>query len=361
MAETGDDSEKTEEPTQKKLDDARKKGDVPKSQEVTSWFMMLAATMVLMIFSKDMAGSLAVTLKGIMANAHDIPVDHGAGVTRFAYLVAVAALGALAIPFILIMISAIASNLLQHGPILSTEPITPKLSKISPMAGIKRLFSTMSLVNFAKSLAKLVLVAAIMTAIIWPDRDMLDTLIQLDPMAILDVTLGLSGKILFGVMALLTLIAALDFAYQRHQWWEKQRMTLKEVRDEYKQQEGDPTVKAKLRQVRQERSRQRMMAAVPDASVVITNPTHYSIALKYEDGMGAPICLAKGVDDIALKIREVATEHDIPLVENPPLARALHATVEIEEEISPEHYKAVAEVIGYVMQLRQKNGANAKK
>ena len=133
-------------------------------------------------------------------------------------------------------------------------------------------------------------------------------------------------------------------------------MSVREIKEEFKQTEGDPMIKGKIRQLRQQRMRKRMMAAVPKASVVITNPTHFAIALQYENGMDAPVCLAKGVDLMALKIREIATEHSIPIVENPPLARALHATVEIDEEIPTEHYKAVAEVIGYVMKLRRAAG-----
>ncbi len=148
---------------------------------------------------------------------------------------------------------------------------------------------------------------------------------------------------------LYTVVAMVDYAYQRQQWWNKLKMTMQEVKDEYKQQEGDPMVKAKIRQIRMERGRKRMMAAVPEASVVITNPTHYAVALKYETGMPAPVCVAKGIDALALKIREIAGDHEIPMVENPPLARALHAVVEIDQEIPTEHYKAVAEVIGFVM------------
>ena len=154
------------------------------------------------------------------------------------------------------------------------------------------------------------------------------------------------------VVAVLAIIAAADYLFQYRQWYERQKMSLRELKEEFKQTEGDPTIKAKIRQLRQTRMRKRMMAAVPKASVVITNPTHYAVALQYERGMNAPVCLAKGVDTIALKIREVAAAHNIPVVENPPLARALHGTVEIDEEIPPEHYKAVAEVIGYVMRLK---------
>jgi flagellar biosynthetic protein FlhB len=155
------------------------------------------------------------------------------------------------------------------------------------------------------------------------------------------------------VVAMLAIVAAADYLFQYRVWYEKQKMSLREVKEEFKQSEGDPVIKGKLKQVRQQRQRRRMMAAVPKATVIITNPTHYAIALKYERGMDAPICLAKGVDALALKIREVAAEHAIPVVENPPLARALHATVEIDQAIAPEHYKAVAEVIGYVMRLRR--------
>jgi flagellar biosynthetic protein FlhB len=156
------------------------------------------------------------------------------------------------------------------------------------------------------------------------------------------------------VAALYSVIALVDYAYQRQQWWNKLKMTMQEVKDEYKQQEGDPMVKAKIRQIRMERGRKRMMQAVPEASVVITNPTHFAVALKYEKGMAAPVCVAKGMDALALKIREIAKDHEIPLVENPPLARALHAGVEVDDEIPPEHYKAVAEVIGFIMRKNNK-------
>ncbi len=356
MADTPDQHEKTEEPTQKKLDDALKKGDVAKSQEVNSWFLMVAATLMVVIFADDIASSLLVDLKTFLARAHDLPAD-GISLRALTGSLGLAVLGALAIPIILMMAAGVGGNLVQHQLIFSTDPITPKLSKISPLAGFKRLFSATSLVNFAKSLAKLAIVGAVITAIVWPERGTLDLLIFMDPMSILPATREMSGQVLIGVVAILAVVAALDYAWQRHKWWEKQKMTIKELRDEHKQMEGDPQVRAKIRQVRIERGRKRMMANVPRAAVVITNPTHYSIALEYEAGMNAPVCVAKGVDAVAMRIREVAKEHDIPLVENPPLARALHANVEVDDEIPAEHFKAVAEVIGYVMRLRRQLGA----
>jgi flagellar biosynthetic protein FlhB len=181
----------------------------------------------------------------------------------------------------------------------------------------------------------------------------MEALVTLDPAALLPFTARLALKIMGAVVAMLAVVAAADYLFQYRQWYERQKMTLREVKEEYKQSEGDPTIKGKLKQLRQQRMRKRMIAAVPKASVVITNPTHFAVALQYERGMAAPVCVAKGVDALALKIREVAGEHRIPIVENPPLARALHATVEVDQMIPPEHYKAVAEVIGYVMRLRR--------
>jgi flagellar biosynthetic protein FlhB len=175
----------------------------------------------------------------------------------------------------------------------------------------------------------------------------------LDLAALLPFILSLSLKLMGAVVAMLGAVAAADYLFQYRQWYERQKMSLQEIKDEYKQTEGDPTIKGKIRQMRQTRMRKRMMAAVPKASVVITNPTHYAVALQYERGMDAPVCVAKGVDALALKIREVAAAHSVPVVENPPLARALHAAVEVDEAIPIEHYKAVAEVIGYVMKLRR--------
>jgi len=188
---------------------------------------------------------------------------------------------------------------------------------------------------------------------LWPERHRLESLVTFDPAALLPMTHALSLKLLGTVVAILAIIAAADYLFQYRQWFERQKMSIAELKEEFKQTEGDPAIKAKIRQIRVARMRKRMMAAVPTASVVITNPTHYAVALRYERGMNAPVCVAKGVDLIARKIREVATLHGIPIVENPPLARAVHATVEIDQEIKPEHYKAVAEIIGYVMRLNR--------
>ena len=351
MADERDDTERSEDPTQKRLDEAIERGDVVKSQEVNTWFVIAGATLILLSFSGSMGSSLTTTLRGLIGNAHAVPVD-GRGLVRTMQQLGLEIIAAFAIPFSLLMLAAIAGNMIQHRLVWSAESLKPKLSKISLAGGAKRLFSTTALANFAKGLTKLALIGAIMWMLLWPKRYELIGLVAMDPAVVLDVTKSLSLEILGAVVAILAIVAAADYLFQYRQWHERQKMSVRELKEEFKQTEGDPAIKAKIRQLRQTRMRKRMMAAVPKAAVVITNPTHYAIALQYDRGMNAPVCLAKGVDAIALKIREVAAAHDIPVVENPPLARALYATMEIDDEIPNEHYRAVAEVIGYVMKLK---------
>jgi len=345
------DAERTEDPTQKRIDDAISRGDVVKSQEVSTWFVIAGAALVLAAFAGSMSGGLTTSFRGLIANSYQIPVD-GRALISIGGRLGIEVLAAIGIPLLVLVLAAIGGNMIQHRLVWSAEPMKPKLSKISPMAGLKRLFSKQALANFVKGLVKLVVIGAVMTALLWPQRHRLEGLVQTDILGTLSLTKSLALDLLGAVVAILAFVAAADYLFQYRQWYERQKMSLREMKDEFKQTDGDPMIKAKIRQLRQNRMRKRMMAQVPKASVVITNPTHFAIALQYERGMNAPVCLAKGIDAVALKIREVAEQHAIPVVENPPLARALHASVEIDEEITPEHYKAVAEVIGYVMKLR---------
>jgi flagellar biosynthetic protein FlhB len=350
MADDSDD--KTEDPTQKRLDDAHARGDVAKSQEVNTWFVIAGAALVLMAFSGTMGKDLTTTMRGLIANSYDISVD-GPALPRLFQKIGSEMIAAVAIPFLILLLAALGGNIIQHRLVWSFEALAPKLSKISPAAGAKRLFSKQALANLGKGLVKLVLVGSVLTALMWPERGRLEALTRSDPSFVMSLSLSLALKLLGSVVAMLAVVAAADYLFQYRQWYERQKMSLRELKEEFKQTEGDPAIKGRMKQVRQIRMRRRMMAAVPKATVVITNPTHYAIALEYERGMDAPICVAKGVDSIALKIREVAGKHSVPIVENPPLARALHATVQIDQQIPPEHYKAVAEVIGYVMRLRR--------
>ena len=348
---------KTEDPSQKKLEDAHKKGDVAKSQEVVTWFMLLGSAVIFAMMGPGAAAALADSLKVIIMNADRFELG-GAGFGAFFNNLALAMIGTVLLPLVVLSTCAVLANLIQHRPLFSAEPITPKLSKISPLAGAKRLFSTESLVNFGKGLLKIGIVGAVVIAVVWPERDRLDTMMTADPAMILADFQEIGIKIFIAVLAIVTVIAFADYLYVRQKWWKKLMMTVQETRDEYKQMEGDPHIKGKLRQLRQERARKRMMAAVPDATVVITNPTHFAVALKYDKAMRAPKCVAKGADAVAFRIRELAKDHDVPIVENPPLARALFASVDVDETIPNEHFKAVAEVIGFVMRL--KSGAGWK-
>jgi flagellar biosynthetic protein FlhB len=355
MAEGENDSDRSEDPSAKRLDEALQRGDVAKSAEVSTWFVIGGAAIMLAAFSGPMSSGLTTTMRGIVATAHQIPVD-GRGLIAMAARIEYEVIAAIGIPLALLMLAGIGGNMIQHRLVWSGEALKPKFSKISPLAGIKRLFSMQAVANFVKGLIKIAVLGAVMTALLWPQRHRLEGLVQVDLFGTLLLTKSLALQMIGAVVAILFLVAAADFVFQYRQWFERQKMSMRELKEEFKQSEGDPMIKGKIRQLRQQRMRKRMMAAVPKASVIITNPTHYAIALQYEKGMEAPVCLAKGTDLIALKIREIATAHSVPIVENPPLARALHATVEIDEEIPTEHYKAVAEVIGYVMKLRRAAG-----
>jgi len=349
------DADRTEDPTQKRLDEALERGDVVKSQEVSTWFVIGGGALMLAAFSGSMSGGLATTFRGLIANSSQIPVD-GQGLISIVARVEREVLATVAVPIAVLVFAAVCGNVIQHRLVWSSEPLKPRFSKISPLAGLKRLFSMQALANFGKGLAKLAVIGSVMLALLWPQRHRLEGLVQVDLLGSLMITRSLSLDVLGAVVAVLFLVAAADYLFQYRQWYERQKMSIREMKEEFKQTEGDPMVKGKIRQLRQARMRQRIIANVPKASVVITNPTHFAVALQYDRGMNAPVCVAKGLDALALKIREVAGEHAIPVVENPPLARALHATVEIDQEISPEHYKAVAEVIGYVMKLRRAAG-----
>ncbi len=350
MAEDSDDAEKTEDPSQKRLDEALRHGDVAKSQEVNVWFVTAASALVLLSFSASAAGDLRSMLRNLLANSYQVPFD-SAALAGLLQQLGTRAMAAVAIPVLLLALAAVCGNMVQHRLVWSADALMPKFNRISPMAGVKRLFSKQALANFVKGILKLAIVGSVFGALMWPERRRFEGMVTLDPEVLLPLIRTLALKLFGAVVAILAIIAAADYLFQYRLWFERQKMSLREVKDEFKQNDGDPKIKAKIRQLRASRARKRMMAAVPKATVVITNPTHFAVALQYERGMNAPVCVAKGVDLIALKIREVAGAHDVAVVENPPLARTLYAAVEIDEEVPAEHYKAVAEIIGYVMRL----------
>lgn len=345
-------SQKTEEPTQKRLEDAKKKGQVPTSREVNSFFILLAMAFIVLVLAPGIMRDMQLRLSHYVIRPHDIRIDAASFLHEMQDLMG-DALMAMILPAMLAVISVFAANAVQNRFVFSLEPIIPKLNKISPLKGLKRLFSMRSLVEFIKGLLKISIVGAIAIAAIYPFKEHLRLLPDQDMMDLLSFVATITGRIFIGVCIITFMIALLDFAYQKYEFLQNLRMTKQEVKDEYKQQEGDPLVKQKLRQIRRERARKRMMENVPKADVVITNPTHYAIALQYDQlTMGAPHVIAKGKDKVAQRIREVAEKHKIVIMRNPPLARLLYDNATLDEEIPLEYYKAVAEIIGYVYKLK---------
>ena len=353
MAGPDDDSDKTEEPTQRKLEQAHEQGDVIKSMEVSTFFGLVAVTAVVGLTGSGVTGVLLAPLRGLIEHAAEIAID-GGGLRRLYFTLVGGFLLALAFPLVLMALGGIAGSLAQHRMVFSWKSLEPRLDKVSPLAGLKRMFSPESLANFIKGLLKIAMLGTVMVSVLWPERDRLDALVTIDIARTLTVTKTLAMRMLGFMLALMFLIAAIDYFWARFRYMTRQRMSLQEVKDEHKQTEGDPHIKGRIRQLRMQRAKQRMMQKVPDATVVVTNPTHYAVALKYDHSTPAPICVAKGVDEVALRIRELAKNSDVPVVENPPLARALYASVDLDETIPEQHYKAVAQVVGYVLNLKKK-------
>ena len=355
MAEdTQDQAQKTEEPTSKRIEDARKKGQGATSREVNHWFMILAAAAVVMMVMPGVMTDLSGLFVTFLAEPHAIATDFSSLHPMMANLLA--AVGMALLPVVLFLVAAaLLAGLVQNGLVFAPDQLKPKLEKISLPKGVKRLFSSRSLIEFVNGIVKLAVVAAGAAMLMVPEFARIEEIPTLDIASSLALLHTLAIKLLIGVLAIVTVIAGLDVLYQRIMHAKQMRMSRQDIKDELKQTEGDPQVRGRLRQIRRERAQKRMMSAVPEATAVITNPTHFAVALKYElDDMAAPLVVAKGADHIALRIRAIAEENDVPVVENPPLARVLYAGVEVGEEIPEQHFRAVAEIIGYVLRLKGK-------
>jgi flagellar biosynthetic protein FlhB len=352
MSDDQDSSQKTEEPTPKKLEEGRKKGQVANSREVGSFAVLLCGGAAV-LFSPYLIQPVYHSSRGLIERAATLPIDNAAVANVFSDLL-MATLITVGPIFALIVVVAAAASLAQSGFLISGQPLKPQLTRISPIAGFKRLFSLKSVVELIKGVFKMTLVGTIAYLLLRPEFDRFGVLLQMEPIELLAEILFLVVRLVGGVLILLSVFAIADYIYQRYEFMKQMRMSVQDIKDEHKQSEGDPHVRAKLRQIRAEKGRQRMMSAVPSADVVVTNPTHFAVAMQYDgDSMAAPVVIAKGGDAVALRIREIANENKIPIVENPPLARALFATVDIDQEVPPEHYKAVAEVISYIMTLKR--------
>lgn len=354
MSDEQDESSKTEDPTPKRLEESRRKGQVAMSRELNSWLMLFTATLLIMSMSGPMMREIMGVMRIYLEQAHVLPGAPG-GFSIVLGDVLIEILKIMALPLMLLMAAAFLGPFLQIGPLFSTEVIKMDISKISIVKGYSRLFSMRAIMEFLKGILKISLVGVVGTILIMPFFAGIEHMVGLPMPLMLDEMKTLVIRMMAGTLIAFLMVAIADVVYQRMEYMKKLRMTKQELKDEYRQSEGDPMVKAKLRQLRAEKARQRMMANVPKADVVITNPTHFAVALKYDpDTMEAPLCLAKGVDDLALRIRTLAKESDVTVYQNPPLARVLYDTVEIDEAIPPEHYKAVAQVISFVFKQKGK-------
>lgn len=355
MADEQDESSKTEEASERKLERAREEGNVPLSMEVKSWFMLFAALMMLWGLAPFvMERTTAIAFKFIERPA-ELPVDP-LGLRDLLRETSFELFVTLLLPLSLFLVLAAASALVQIGFLYAPKRMEIKWERINLFANAKEFITKAKIVDMIKGIFKITAVGYAGWLIVKPRiLDILNTS-SFDVASILALVYKLLLLILLTMVMIIFVIAFADYFYQKFSYLKRQRMTKQEVKDEYKQMEGDPQVKMRLRSIRMERLRKRMMANVPKASVVVTNPTHFAVALRYEpeEGMEAPVVVAKGQDFIALKIREIAEANAVPIVENPPLARALFASVEIDEPIPTEHYAAVAEVIKYVYQLKGK-------
>ncbi|MBS0334146.1 MAG: flagellar biosynthesis protein FlhB [Proteobacteria bacterium] len=349
MSDTNDAASKTEEATPRKLSQARERGEVVKTADLPQLMSLTAVGAVLLTAGGGLCKNLMNALTPFIASPETVDFAAGGGMQVFRTgLMAVA-------PFLAMVVGAacvagVFGNVIQTGLIFSTEAFKPDLNKLNPLEGFKRVYSIDGLMQFVKSLAKVAVTGALAYWVVRPHIDELQGLTGLAPTAALAFSVDLVKRLFFAVMSFLIVVAGADWLWQRQRFMTRMRMTKEEVKEDYKQSEGDPHIKARQKQLRMQRAKRRMMAEVAKATVVVMNPTHYAVALRYDTSEApAPLCVAKGVDSLALKIRQIAEEAGVPVLEDPPLARALYAVVEVDDVIPPAHYEAVAKIIGFIL------------
>ena len=345
------DQEKTEQPTGKRIAESRRKGQVANSREIPSVLILIGSLAVFAIAGSWMFSNLLNIVSILLKSSASITVTIP-DVTRLGWQLFGQVILLLSPLFLVIMMCGIGGNVGQVGFLFTAEPLHPKFAKLNPLSGMKRFFSLRSIVELLKSLLKLAIIGWVAYLTLRKEMDAIPSLLQSELPDILAFTGAVALRIILFTTLVLILLASLDLFYQRWQHQKELRMTKQEVKDEQKQSEGDPAVKARIRSAQREMFRRRMMEAVPQATVVITNPTHLAVALRFESDYQAPVVVAKGAGYLAEKIRDIANAHNVPIVEQKPLAQALYKTVEIGHFIPAELYRAVAEVLAYVYRLK---------
>ncbi|MCP3751068.1 flagellar biosynthesis protein FlhB [Pseudomonas sp. SBB6] len=360
MAESESGQDKTEDPTEKRKKDAREKGEIARSKELNTVTVTLAGAGALLAFGGGLAQTLMELMRINFTLSREVLIDER---SMGIFLMASGKMALLATqPVLLVLlIAAIIGPVSLGGFLFSSSSLAPKFSRMNPLSGIKRMFSVNALSELLKALAKFFMILIVALAVLSADRDDLLAIANEPLEQAIIHSVQVVGWSALWMAAGLLIIAAVDVPIQLWQAHKKLLMTKQEVRDEYKDSEGKPEVKQRIRQLQREASQRRMMAAIPEADVIITNPTHYAVALKYDPEKGsAPLLLAKGADFIALKIREIANEHKIQVLESPALARSIYYSTELEEEIPAGLYLAVAQVLAYVYQIRQHRAGKGK-
>jgi flagellar biosynthesis protein FlhB len=360
MAEAPDKDSKTEEATEKKRRDSVEQGNVPFSREAATLASLLGMVIIASFFLASHIGQLNVSLARLIDNAANWPLQNGGDAVRLFEAIGMEALRLLVPIVVILTIAGLLSSFLQNSPQLVLDRIKPKLSRVSVGAGWKRIFGARGQVEFLKATVKLVAVCVFGFLLLRAAQyDVLNAMFM-EPGGLPGLILTIGNRLLIAVSVASIVLVAADLVWSRLFWAHDLRMTRQEVKDELKQVEGDPIVKARLRSLARDRARKRMIAAVPRATFVVANPTHFAVALRYvkEEG-GAPMVIAKGQDLIALKIREVAAQHSIPIIEDKLLARSLYKAAEVDKMIPPEFYKAVAEIVFFLFSRRGGQGLPA--
>jgi len=359
MAEAADRDSKTEEPTERRIREAAEKGNIPLSREAPIFASMVGILAIASFFMVERSLRLSLVLRRLLDDPGGWRLENRSDAVQLVAAVGFE-VGRFLVPVIATLtVAGLVASFLQNAPSLVLDRIRPQLSRISPREGVRRIFGLRGQLEFLKATVKFIAVSVVVLVILQSDRLRVVSAMYTDPAAVPALILSLAMKLLAAVSVATIVIVAADLVWARFHWRRELRMTRQELKDEFKETEGDPLVKARLRSLARDRTRRRMIAAVPRATLVIVNPTHYAVALRYHrhEG-GAPLVVAKGQDLIALKIREVAEEHDIPVVEDKPLARSLYESVEVDRMIPPEFYKALAEIIHF-LQTRNLVRANA--
>ncbi|MFH1541657.1 MAG: flagellar biosynthesis protein FlhB [bacterium] len=359
MGEQGGD--KSEEPTPHKLREAREKGQIAKSREITVAFVLIASYWSFNYFGPYIWDNIITMVRTIFTLIPEA-INFNAGFAAYILIIGIRGLTLVVLPFFAVAwFTTFIAEAAQTGFVFSTDPLTPKFEKLNPLEGLKKMFGMQGFVELIKSLFKILIVFYIAYSAAKEDLPYIVVLIDADPFQTIILGGTIAYKIAIRIGMFYIIVAILDYFYKRFEYMKNLKMTKQEVKEEYKRLEGDPMVKQRMRDLQRQVAQQRMMSSVPQADVVVTNPTHIAVALKYDRAkMRAPVLLAKGERKIAEEIRKIAEAHEISIVENEPLARSIYRTTKVKRELPPELYKAVAEVLAYVYKIKKDRAARKK-